>query len=123
VYAPKGHEPSKKAQGSTRPAASTEAPRRAASNPTWDRLATRPSSTSGKLPAPIQAKLKVGAPDDPLEQEADAVADRVMSKPGPPAKPTPTPGGNRADPREEPIRPKRAGTGDGRSAPVPASVH
>lgn len=30
---------------------------------------------------PVQAKLKVGSPDDVLEREADAVADRVMATP------------------------------------------
>lgn len=43
-------------------------------NPLWARLALG-----------IQPKLKVGAPDDPYEQEADAVAERVVRMPGPPA--------------------------------------
>jgi Domain of unknown function (DUF4157) len=34
-----------------------------------------------QLPWPIQAKLKVGAVDDPLEREADRVAERVMRMP------------------------------------------
>jgi hypothetical protein len=33
------------------------------------------------LPWPIQAKLKVGAVNDPLEREADQVADRIMPDP------------------------------------------
>lgn len=36
-----------------------------------------------RLPGPIQAKLKIGAVDDPLEHEADRVADRVMRMPVP----------------------------------------
>jgi hypothetical protein len=36
-----------------------------------------------RLPHPIQAKLKVGAVDDPLEHEADRVADQVMRMPAP----------------------------------------
>lgn len=36
-----------------------------------------------RLPGPIQAKLNVGAVDDPLEREADDVADRVMRMPDP----------------------------------------
>jgi hypothetical protein len=36
-----------------------------------------------RLPGPIQAKLKVGAVNDPLEHEADRVADQVMRMPGP----------------------------------------
>jgi hypothetical protein len=35
------------------------------------------------LPGPIQAKLKIGAVDDPLEYEADRAADQVMRMPGP----------------------------------------
>jgi hypothetical protein len=31
--------------------------------------------------SPVQAKLRVGAPDDAYEREADAVADRVMRMP------------------------------------------
>jgi len=40
------------------------------SSPTWQMLAMRPGG--------IQAKLTVSQPDDPFEQEADRVADRVM---------------------------------------------
>jgi uncharacterized protein DUF4157 len=39
-------------------------------NPVWQSLALRPSA--------IQAKLAISQPDDPYEQEADRVADRVM---------------------------------------------
>jgi hypothetical protein len=45
--------------------------------PTADRR-HQPPATLG-LGAPIQAKLKVGAVHDPLEQEADAIAERVVS--------------------------------------------
>jgi hypothetical protein len=38
-----------------------------------------------RLPGYIQAKLKVGAVDDPLEHEADRVADQVMRMPEPSA--------------------------------------
>src|SRR5687767_1657395 len=34
---------------------------------------------------PVQAKLRVGAVDDPLEREADDVADQVMQSPAPTA--------------------------------------
>ena len=40
------------------------------SSPTWQMLATRPGG--------VQAKLTVSQPNDPFEQEADRVADRVM---------------------------------------------
>ncbi len=39
----------------------------------------------GRLRWPIQAKLEVGAVDDPLEHEADRVADRIMRMPEPTA--------------------------------------
>src|SRR5689334_17319918 len=34
-----------------------------------------------RLPWPMQAKLEVGAPNDPLEHEADHIADRIMRMP------------------------------------------
>ena len=37
----------------------------------------------------IQPKLKIGAPDDAYEREADRVADRVMSMAGPDGRPPP----------------------------------
>src|SRR5690349_8588865 len=40
------------------------------SSATWQMLAMRPAG--------VQAKLAVSQPDDPFEQEADRVADRVM---------------------------------------------
>jgi hypothetical protein len=39
--------------------------------------------TNKRLPFPIQAKLRVGAVNDPLETEADLVADQVMRMPEP----------------------------------------
>jgi hypothetical protein len=46
---------------------------RSQANPLWHQLATR-----------VQTKLTVGAPDDPYEREADAMADRVMRMPDTP---------------------------------------
>ena len=44
----------------------------------------RPSPTPAPLlSTPIQRKLKVGAADDPLEHEADHIADQVMCAPAP----------------------------------------
>jgi hypothetical protein len=43
----------------------------------------RASTKSAKLSWPIQAKLEVGAVDDPLEHEADRVAEQVMRMPEP----------------------------------------
>src|SRR5882757_1365002 len=42
--------------------------------------ATPPRSSAPRLP--IQAKLKIGAVNDPLEQEADRIAGQVMRMPG-----------------------------------------
>ena len=42
-----------------------------------------PLSPRGAHPGLLQAKLVVGPADDPLEREADAVADQVMRIPGP----------------------------------------
>src|SRR6185436_7407348 len=58
--------PAEKAKSSTQP------PAEAAFNPVWGRLALG-----------IQPKLKVSAPDDPAEAEADRVADTVMRMPEP----------------------------------------
>lgn len=63
------------------------APRFLGNQPTgtsWDfsRIPLHPSFAPAKrLPDPIQRKLKVGAIDDPLEHEADHVADQVMRMP------------------------------------------
>jgi hypothetical protein len=48
-----------------------------------ERLQRPPLATAPRLSGPIQTKLKVGAVNDPLEHEADRVADRVMSMPAP----------------------------------------
>lgn len=50
----------------------------------WDfsRIPIYPSSAPAQRPpGPIQRKLKVGAIDDPLEHEADRIANQVMSMP------------------------------------------
>lgn len=48
-----------------------------------DRLQTPLADLAPRLFSPIQAKLKVGAVDDPLEHEADRVADQIMLTPAP----------------------------------------
>lgn len=68
----------KKGAGATPDASSARSAGAAPSsavNPLWDLLATRAG--------PLQLKLAVGAPGDPFEREADAVADRVMRVPAP----------------------------------------
>jgi hypothetical protein len=56
-------------------------------NPLWSSLATHvvPGRGVSGTGDPIQTKLTVGAPDDEYEQEADAVAERVMRMPAMPA--------------------------------------
>jgi hypothetical protein len=56
-------------------------------------LAEQPQTSPLHWPPrlPIQAKLKVGAVDDPLEHEADRVADQVMRMPAPEVAATPAP--------------------------------
>jgi hypothetical protein len=71
MLAAHSHKPSKSAApeavGHANPGRTGSEP--ASVNPLWRQLATR---------APIQAKLAVSQPNDPSEQEADRVADRVM---------------------------------------------
>lgn len=40
-------------------------------------------ASPSRAPLPVQAKLKIGAVDDPLEREADDIADHVMRMPDP----------------------------------------
>jgi hypothetical protein len=50
--------------------------------PGWTGESERPSPTQvPRLSGPIQRKLKMGADDDPLEREADRVADQVLRMP------------------------------------------
>lgn len=56
-----------KASPAEQPCHATHGPRQTSVNPLWAGLALR-----------VQPKLAVGAVDDPLEREADAVADRVV---------------------------------------------
>src|SRR5262245_31891695 len=46
-----------------------------------ERLQNPPPFSAPRLPLPIQAKLKIGGANDPLEQEADSVAGKVMRMP------------------------------------------
>lgn len=48
-----------------------------------DRFQKPPLFPAPRLPRPIQAKLRIGAVNDPLEHEADRVADQVMRMPAP----------------------------------------
>ena len=83
---------------------------------------------AGRLPGFMQAKLKVGAVNDPLEQEADRVADQVMRMPGPEIAPASAPlqisrkcAACEAD--EEKLHRKEAATAQAVPGEAPASVH
>jgi hypothetical protein len=94
-----GNEPlDYKEQGSD---ASSPTARKAAPGVSWDfsRVPIFPPDRAGQteppaprrappLPGILQAKLAVGKVDDPLEDEADQVADQVMRMPTPEAAPT-----------------------------------
>jgi hypothetical protein len=79
-----------------------------------------------RLPGPIQRKLKVGAVDDPLEHEADRVADQVVRMPAPEVAMTPAPPSvsRKCDACEEgeKLQKKEAGP-QAAAGEAPASVH
>ncbi|MGH6847722.1 MAG: DUF4157 domain-containing protein [Methylocella sp.] len=93
-----------------------------------------PVQTGGFQPPPgfsaprlrIQAKLKVGAVNDPLEQEADRVADQVMRMPAPGVAPTSAPAQVSRKcagcEEEEKLQKKEAGPQSATSE-APGSVH
>jgi len=56
---------------------------RTISNQATLRLLARRAGATSNASGPIQAKLKIGAVNDPLEHEADHVADRVRRMPAP----------------------------------------
>ena len=79
-----------------------------------------------RLPGPIQRKLKVGAVNDPLEHEADCVADQVMRMPDPRVSVgTAQPQISRrfdASEQEDKLQNRHAGT-QAVTGEVPSSVH
>ena len=79
-----------------------------------------------RLPEPIQTKLKVGTIDDPLEHEADRVAEQVISIPASPSTAlTAPPQVSRKCvecEEEHEIQPKRADPARGPAGEVPALV-
>ena len=76
---------------------------------------------------PIQGKLKIGAVNDALEQEADRVAERVMrvSAPEPALRSAPQEVSRKCGPceEEEKLQRKQAGTAEAASGEAPASVY
>jgi hypothetical protein len=80
-------EPQRSAVAAQRPGrtmpAQAQLLQRTIGNQALTRLLTQRADAASNAPGPIQAKLKVGAVDDPLEHEADRVADQVMRMPAP----------------------------------------
>ena len=88
----------------------------------------RASIPAPRLPSTVQAKLKVGAVDDPLEHEADRVAEQVMRMPAPELPPTTTPPQmsrkcEACEDKEEKLLKKPAGVAEASLSEAPASVH
>jgi outer membrane protein OmpA-like peptidoglycan-associated protein len=96
--------------------------------PAWDFSKTLVFPAQ-RLPGPLQAKLPVGAFDDPLEHEADRVADQVMRMPAPGVSLTSArPRVSRlceacAAEEEEKLQRKEAGASHGGASDAPDSVH
>jgi hypothetical protein len=93
-----------------------------------DGLQPAPPFSASRLPGFIQAKLKVGAVDDPLEHEADRVGDQVMRMPSPEVAPTCAPPQisrkcAACAEEEENLQRKEAGTAEASLSEAPASVH
>ena len=96
----------------------------------WDlsKISLFPPGRHGLAPQPgiIQRKLVVGQPNDPLEHEADRVADKVMRMPAPDAVTTSAPPQvsrkcNKCE-EEERLQKKELGP-QGAASEAPASVH
>jgi hypothetical protein len=91
-----------------------------------ERFHNPPAFPVPRLPVPIQTKLKIGAIDDPLEHEADRVADKVMRTPNlavSPAVGLPQISRKCADCEEEEKVQKKAAGSRSLAAEAPASVH
>jgi Domain of unknown function (DUF4157) len=100
------------------------------SSPDWaDRPQTSFPATAFRLPGLMQRKLAIGSVDDPLEHEADRVADQVMGMPVPQVSLTSAPPQiNRkcASCEEEAsktLQPKRAGAPETAGGEAPGIVH
>jgi hypothetical protein len=94
-------------------------------NQAMNRLLAQRAGAASNAPGPIQAKLKVGAVNDPLEHEANRVAGQVMGMPAPGvsvAAAPPQVSRKRADGEGETLQRKPAGP-QAASSQAPASVH
>jgi hypothetical protein len=91
-----------------------------------ERFQTPPHLPAPRLPSPIQAKLKIGAVDDPLEHEADRVADQVMLMPAPALTSAPPQVSRECvaceAEEEEKLRRKEVWTTEGAASEAPTSV-
>ena len=88
---------------------------------------TGPAHSAASLPGVIQRKLAIGRVDDPLEHEADRVADRVMRMPDSEIAATSAPlqisRKCAACEEEETVRKKPAGKAEIAANEAPGSVH
>jgi hypothetical protein len=99
---------------------------RAIGNQATLRLLTQSAGATSNAPKPMQAKLKIGAVNDPLEHEADRVADQVMRMPASEisaAAAPPQVSRKCAECEEEKLTKKSAGLAEASSGEAPASVH
>jgi hypothetical protein len=95
IYVSKGAEHQPEQKGARPPEPAQRASARASSRaPSWAD-ARGPAPAAGLVgPTGLQARLEVGAPNDPFEQEAERVAEQVLRTAEPAAAPPPlTPGG------------------------------
>jgi hypothetical protein len=88
----------------------------------------RASRGSSPQPSIIRRKLVVGQANDPLEHEADRVADHVMGMPAPEIHPSASPlqisrKCAACEAEEEQLQKKEAGTSEATLGEAPASVH
>jgi hypothetical protein len=94
-----------------------------------DRPRPSPASAAPRLPHALQAKLIVGQVNDPLEYEADSVADQVMRMADPVFAINASPSrvsrkcAACEEEEQETLRTKRAETGGATSGEAPAIVH
>jgi hypothetical protein len=88
------------------------------------RLQRAPLFAAPRLPGPIQTKLEIGAVNDPLEHEADRVADQVMRMPAPEISAAPPQVSRKcAECDEEERLQRKSAAGQDPAGEAPAIVH
>jgi hypothetical protein len=86
----------------------------------------RETAAPPRSPGPIQEKLKIGAMKDPLEQEADSIADKMTPSPAPQVFPTRAEApqvSRKYGEREKEVRLKKSGGPQVAAGEAPAIVH